>query len=167
MTRAGRINLALGIVAFISGVIIALIFVREPMSPLTAELLRAAREKWAAAKIVDYDIRYRMHGSVYEIRVRDGLVTAATVDGQTPRTSDVGAYTAEGLFETLAQELENLADPSGPFAGRPAVVTMRVRFNEHHGCVERYLRSAGRAGRPVAIELLEFGEDGARKSDGR
>jgi hypothetical protein len=53
-------------------------------------------------------------------------------------------------------ELENLADPAGPFAGRAESVLARVRFNPDLGYPERYLRSAGGFGRGADIQVLEF-----------
>ncbi len=157
MTRTTRINFALAGAAFVLAVVVMILVVREPTEALSAEALRGARQRWAQAGVADYRLRYRMHGAVYEIKVEDRVVAEATVDGQVPRTGDLGAYSVEGLFNTLEQELENLSDPRGPFAGHAQTVLMRVRFNAELGFVERYLRSSGGQGRGVSIELIEFG----------
>jgi len=83
-------------------------------------------------------------------------VDQATVDGRPPTTTDLNAYSVDGLFDTLEQELDNLTDPAGPFTGQAGTVMMRVRFNPEFGYVERYLRSSGGHGRGASIELLEF-----------
>ena len=93
-----------------------------------------------------------MHGSAYAVVWRDGRVENVTVNGRTPTSGDWKAYSMEGLFTTLEEELGNAADSAGPFAGGPPSVLMRVRFNRETGCIERYLRSAGGLGRGSTIE---------------
>ena len=97
-----------------------------------------------------------MHGSEYAIEWRDGIVEQASVDDRPPTTTDLNAYSLDGLFDTLEQELDNLTDPAGPFAGHAGTVLMRVRFNPKLGYVERYLRSSGGHGRGASIEMIEF-----------
>lgn len=142
--------------AFVLAVVVMILFVREPTEALSTEALRAAKQRWTQAGVADYRLRYRMHDAVYDVKVEDRVVTGATVDGRVPRTGDLNAYSVEGLFNTLDQELDNLNDPRGPFAGITNTVLMRVRFNEELGFLERYLRSSGGQGRGVSIELIEF-----------
>lgn len=129
---------------------------REPTETLTTEGLAAARQRWRAGDVTNYRIRFDMHGSVYEVEVRRGIVETATTDGNPLRSADPGAYSVDGLFETLELELENRSDPRGPFAGRAETMVMRVRFNKELGYVERYLRSSGGMGRGASIVMLEF-----------
>lgn len=129
---------------------------REPTETLTTEALTAARLRWLAGDVADYRMRFDMHGSLYEVEVRRGIVETATTDGNPIRSADPGAYSVDGLFETLELELENRADPRGPFAGQAATMVMRVRFNKELGYVERYLRSSGGMGRGASIVMLEF-----------
>ncbi len=142
--------------AFIVGAGGAVFWFREPMGPLTREALATARQQWRAAGIRGYSVRYRMHGSEYSIQWRDGIVEHALVDGRPPTTTDLNAYTIDGLFDTLELELDNLEDPAGPFAGYAKTVLMRVRFNHNLGYVERYLRSSAGQGRGASIEMIEF-----------
>jgi|GEM_PF-2720325 len=148
-------NILLAAVAFVIGLGAFLWAVREPTEPLTADGLAAARDKWRQASIVDYDIRYRMHGSEYAVRARGGAVVEALVNGKPAMSSDLYNYGVEGLFEVLELELENLNDPNGPFASQAQNIIVRVRFNESFGYIERYLRSGG-MGRGAGIELIEF-----------
>jgi len=143
-------------VAFLVGLGATLFLLREPMSPLEAADLARARQTWAQAGIRDYDMRYRMHGSTYDVTVRDKIVTDLTVEGQPARTDDWASYSVEGLFDLLALELENLSDPTGPFRGRAETIVARVRFHETYGFVERYLRAGGGMPRGASIELLSF-----------
>lgn len=141
--------------AFFAGLAGALLWMREPMAPLTREALAAARERWRAAGVGSYELRYRMLRSEYVVRVRDGIVEEATVDGNVPTSGNWRAYGVEGLFDTLAQDLDNLADPAGPFAGgKPPI--LRVRFNPQLGYVERYIRSGGGQSKGASIEVIGF-----------
>jgi len=154
--RISKAHILLGALAFAIGGVISLIGLRERTEPLTTDLLRDARTRWEAHGIADYDLRYRMHGSLYAVSVRGGIVISMRVDGIEPRSADLAAYSVEGLFDTLEMELEGLADPRGPFAGGNRAVLMRVRFNASLGYVERYLRSGGGGRQGVAIEVLAF-----------
>ena len=155
MTRRAKTNLTLMFVAFSLGLAGTLILLREPMARLTQSGLEEAGERWREAGVTDYDLTYRMHGSLYAVVVRGGIVTKITMNGEPARTADPAAYSVDGLLETLELDLENLSNPAGPFAGQAQTMLMRVRFNAELGYVERYLRSGG-AGRGASIELLEF-----------
>ena len=156
MRRSTKTNFLLMCAAFFVGAGGAVLWYREPMTPLTREVLAAARQRWRAAGVRGYTVRYRMHGSEYAIEWRDGIVEQASVDDRPPTTTDLNAYSLDGLFDTLEQELDNLTDPAGPFAGHAGTVLMRVRFNPKLGYVERYLRSSGGHGRGASIEIIEF-----------
>lgn len=156
MKRQTKLNLALMSSAFVMALGATILIVREPTERLTVEALEAAMQRWREAGVQSYDLRYRMHGSIYDIKSRGGVVVEATVNGQRPLVNDYSDYGVEGLFRTLELELENVTDPHGPFAGRASAVVMRVRFNAGFGYIERYLRGSGGYGRSVAIELIEF-----------
>ena len=155
MQRTTRLRIVLTAAAFIAALVLTWIVVREPTVPLTPELLRTARGRWSSASVADYDLRYRMHGTEYAVKVRGGIVTEVLADGRLARTADARGYGMNGLFDLLATELENASDPQGPFAGSNTTMVMRVRFHPQLGYLERYLRSGGGA-RPAAIELIEF-----------
>lgn len=149
-------NMLLGLAAFVVASAVTLLALREPTEELTAAKLSDARDRWRNADINSYQSTYRMNGAAYAIEVHGGIVVSARVDGRDARSSALHSYSVPGIFDTLELELENLADPRGPFAGRQGTILMRVRFNDEHGYVERYLRSAGGVGRGAAIELLSF-----------
>ena len=156
MKKSTRTNFLLAVSAFLIATA-AMVFVsREPTEPLTTGALAAATQRWRAASVSNYRMRFDMHGSIYDVEVRRGIVESTTVDGNPSRSADPGAYSVEGLFETLGLDLENRSDPRGPFAGRAKTMAMRVRFNEQLGYVERYLRSSGGMGRGASIVMLEF-----------
>lgn len=142
--------------AFAVGLIGALLFLREPAEKLSAEALASARRRWEAAGVRDYDMTFRMHGSLYEVACRDGIVGRMLVNGRSPETVDASAYTVDGLFRVLEQELDAIAEAAagGP-AGQGGVMA-RVRFHPALGYVERYVRGGGGMGRSASIELLSF-----------
>jgi len=156
MKPPARLRWALACIAFIAGIVIALVSLREPMDTLSVESLEAARQRWRAAGMAVYEITYRMHGSVYAVQWRDGRVTKATVNDLPPTTPDLNVYSVSGLFDTLEQELENFTDPAGPFAGRAETIIARVRFHPTLGYVERYLRSSSGQVRGASIEVINF-----------
>jgi hypothetical protein len=139
--------------AFGLGAAGALFWLREPMEPLTREALAAARQRWRSAGISDYELRYRMQASAYVVRFRNGIVHDVKVNDKVPTSGNWSAYGVEGLFEMLGQELDNAADPAGPFAGGKAIL-LRVRFHPQRGYVERYLRSSGGGARGAAIDQV-------------
>lgn len=155
MNWNARTNIKRAAVAFVIGLTAFFFHIREPTEHLTIELLSSARQRWRMAKIADYDLRYRMHGSEYAVLCRDGSVAEARVDGSPAMSRDLSNYSVEGLFDILELDLENLADPNGPFGRTAQQVIVRVRFNREFGYIERYLRSAGMV-RGATIELISF-----------
>jgi len=142
--------------AFAVGLIAAFFWVRIPMTALTPECLAAARAKWDRAGIQSYDASYLMHGSAYDVKVRDGIVMEVLVDGRPATSADVRSYSMPGLFDLLELELENMSDPNGPFRFGLDTVVARVRFHPEYGYVERYLRSGGGQHRGASVELTAF-----------
>lgn len=148
-----RRNIVVAGTAFLLGMAAALFYLREPTEPLSAASLARARMLWQNAQIQSYRARYRMHGSLYEVRVRDGFVTELLVNGQVPSVAQPGAYSIPGLLDTLAAELENMTDSSKPFGDN---VVARVRFHHRWGYPERYVRGGTGLSRGGMIEMLEF-----------
>ena len=154
--RSTQINVVLAVSTFAITAAVMFFLARVPTEALTVEALRSAMQRWESGNVSNYQIRYEMHGSLYDVYVQNGIVITATADGQPIRSADPGAYSVMGLFQTLELELENRSDPRGAFARQANTMVMRVRFNEKLGYVERYLRSSGGMGRGAAIVLLEF-----------
>jgi len=155
MTNRTKLNWALFCGAFVVGLAGAVLWLREPMGPFTAESLEAARQRWRDAGIKSYRVRYRMHGSDYDVTVKDSLVADVLVDGRAPLAAELDTYSIPGLFRLLEMELENIHDPNGPFAAGNTRVLARVRFDPRLGYVERYLRSGGPT-QGATIELASF-----------
>lgn len=148
-----KVILAAG--AFGGGIVLAILVFREPTEPLTSASLDAARGRWAAAAIRDYDVAYRMHGALYEIKVRDGTVVRATVNGLRSTSPDWEAYSIDGLFAILDLELAGAESPGGTTNPNQTPL-MRVRFHNELGYPERYLRAATGVSRTASVELVSF-----------
>jgi hypothetical protein len=153
MLRSPRNVIALVFSGFAVGIAIALFMLREPTEPLTAKSLQEARDRWKAAGIKNYDMSYRMHGSVYGIQVRAGIVSDVRVNGLAPTSTDWKTYSVDGLFDILGMDLESFRTPTNQVGG-PQVI-MRVRFHPQLGYVERYVRS-GSPATDATIELISF-----------
>jgi hypothetical protein len=157
-----RRNLIVAGSGFLLGLFAALWMLREPTRPLTQESLKQARQRWQDAAIHSYRATYRMHGSLYDVEVRAGLVASITVNGQTPSIAQPGAYSMDGLFDTLQSELENINDPSNPLGTPPANVIARVRFDDRLGYPRRYIRGGTGLSRGSTLEMLEFHPDSSQ-----
>ena len=139
--------------AFALGVLVAIVWLREPTTALTSQTLSEARQRWRSAGMRSYDARFMMHNSLYEVRVRNGLVEEIAVNGRVPSSAQPGAYSIEGLFDTLETEIENLSDPAGPLSGG---MLPRVRFNDRFGYPEYYVRAGSGGARSVTMKMLHF-----------
>jgi len=150
------------VAAFLATMLVMILVGRVPTEPLTGAALHDARRRWREAAVRDYDYHYRMHGSTYDVRVRNGVAAEVTVDGRKPSHVDAASLTVNGLFDVLALEVENLNDPHGPFGAQRETTIARVRFNAALGYVEHYVRSAAGGGRAASIELIDFNTQAAR-----
>lgn len=143
MRGIGTRVILLGGGAFAVTAVVSLWIAREPTVPLTADTLRTARRLWNRAALRDYDLTFVMHASRYDVQVRGGIVRDLRVNGQMTTSGDWGLFSMDGLFDTLAMELENRQSDEGPFAaGRE--VSLRARFHPVMGYIERYLRGGKR-----------------------
>jgi hypothetical protein len=153
MQRKTRVTIAA--VAFVLGLGAALLYLREPTVSLTAEALAQARRTWKEGGIRSYHLKYRMHGTLYEVDVQDDLVTDISVDGRTLSIAQPGAYSVNGLFDVLELEIENLNEASRQ-GGQTAVNGLaRVRFNSTLGYPERFVRG-GRGVGNATLEMIQF-----------
>jgi len=128
---------------------------------LTDEALERARAKWAAAAILNYDLRLttKTTGSekqTYTTIVRDGRARELRLNGKPSTSHQVNDYTVEGLFSTLARELELSSNSANGFGASSGTNLLRVTFDEQAGFVRRYLRSIGGTGRTTEIRVVRF-----------
>lgn len=139
----------------------AVLWIRNPLSELSEADLRAARLRWREAGIDDYDLRLAVavsgtEPSEYLVKVRDGRVSELSRNGQPAASHSARDFTVEGLFDTLARELEMKQSAGEGFGGAAAGVLLRVRFDERLGFVRHYVRVVGGTARSSEIKVLEF-----------
>jgi hypothetical protein len=156
MRLINRRNLLLMLSGLPVGTLAGVWITREPTVPLTRETLDAARRHWRESGPTSYALEFRMAGADYRVVVKSGRVDEATVNGKLPTSGDWNAYSVDGLFTTLEQELENATESTGAYGDRKGALLMRVRFDSELGYVERYLRSGGGIGRGAAIEGVKL-----------
>jgi len=149
-------NALLALAAFILAAIGSLLMLREPTIPLTEERLAEARRRWRQADVENYRAQYEMNRSRYDVTVRDGIVVEAVIDGKPSHGGQWRLWSIEGLFDTLAIDLNNLNNPDGALSKAKDAVILRVRFHPELGYVERYVRSSAGPGSGALIEMKEF-----------
>ena len=82
----------------------------QRLPPLTRQHFDTAKTRWADAKLLDYQIEITVAGrqpGVYAVNVEQGIATQATLNSRAltrPRT--FGTWSVDGMFETLARDLE-------------------------------------------------------------
>ncbi len=145
-----------GSCVLVIGALVAFLIVRDPLDPLTPENLAGARKLWRESGIRDYDFRYEMSGSTYDVFVREGGVRRLLRDGASTSTHSPELFTVEGIFEVLDLELDQRDKVSQPSAvARPAML-LYVRFNAEYGYVERFIRVVGGSGKSHGLQTLSF-----------
>jgi hypothetical protein len=122
--------------------------------------LAAARARWLAQGIHDYELDLRVHGTgldpaVIHLEVRADSVVHAARAG-VPMTGDTIAYTVPGLFATLARELELKADPAAAGAPPGYQIYVQAIFDQELGYPLHYRRTIGGSNTRVEVETLRF-----------
>lgn len=131
---------------------------------VTTQSLNAARAKWDAAKIRDYELEWKAAGAMnshYVVSVRDGQVrsidTIAPDGRRYPAKSNKPAFFGvDGLFLTIAEEFAQL-DTARPF-GRPKGTSYVLKFTPDptYGYPRDYRRDVVGAPQPLVIDVVRF-----------
>lgn len=132
--------------------------------PVTPEALAAARKVWAEAGIRDYDLEWNASGAMsvhYFVTVRDRevrKVESIATDGRRfeVHPNDLRFYGVDGLFTTIADELEQLKTDR-PF-GQPkgAKVVMRFTPDPRLGYPRFYRRDVLGTSQGLAIDVIRL-----------
>ncbi len=125
---------------------IAVNWVYNVRQQLTREKLAAARKLWEEKRPPDYDLQYVKVADASErfvVRVRNGKVESVQLDGRLPTKDDrprppedYPIYDISGLFEYIAEFLDQDAQPGSPRAFN------RAEFDPQDGHLIRFVRSA-------------------------
>jgi hypothetical protein len=162
-SRLRRVSIISACVGVVIGLVIVWLMIREPMTELTEASLSAAREKWTAANITDYDMILenqppgRAEAMRFTVQVRHGRVANVLSGGEPADTHEPELYAVDGLFEMLERELDLARSPDSPFkATGGGKVFQRVRFHDELGYPERYLRVVGGSNQNSAFTVVSF-----------
>jgi len=131
---------------------------------VTADSMATAKATWTRAGIRDYQLEWKVSGTNsahYVVTVRDGAVTLVTM--QTPKgewitvhPAETKAYSVDGLFTTIANELAQLKSDH-PFGQPPgSKVVMRARFDPKLGYPLSYSRDVLGATQGTAIDVIKL-----------
>ncbi len=128
----------LAVAALLAVACIAGLIVYKKQFRLTRDKLDAARARWEAAGLRDYDLAITVTGGTsgeYWIQVRGGRLVEGHFNGRPfERPEQARPWTVPELFNVLEADLGRDAEP-----GSPAVFT-RVDFDPADGHLVRYLR---------------------------
>ena len=118
----------------------------KSLPPLTANGWAAARDRWAQANVENYDIEIAVTGrqaATYAVSVRGGAAIKATRNGSPlPQQRTWATWTVEGMFETIARDLDSVERHASGRADRSTPnLQLRAVFHPELGYPQRYLRT--------------------------
>ncbi len=115
---------------------------------MTRADFEAARDKWQAAGIKNYDVDVDFSGGdqrkIVHVEVRDGEVTKCVENGRVPTQERVwDDWTIESQFQMIGEDLVKSEDPVNGFRVRSnVVITLHANFDPELGYPHRYHRKA-------------------------
>lgn len=131
---------------------------------VTEESLKAARDRWNAAGIRDYELEWASTGLApahYVVTVHDGKVESIESIAPNGRRGLIKPaaprfYSVDGLFTTISDELAQL-ETDRPF-GQPRGTRAVFKFkpDPKYGFPRMYRRDVMGAPLPLAIDVLGF-----------
>ena len=127
--------------------------------PLSKARLAAAETKWETAGPKSYHLTVRFNTSriepmVYDVNVRDGVVSSFTRNGESATVTMADDYTMPGLFRLMHSELKLTELDAN---GHPSVpAELFVRFDDATGRLERYQRKTTRRVTGLRVEVADF-----------
>lgn len=118
-TRPLVLGMALGLIAALAVIAVAMIATRRNTPRLTQAAYEAAVERWKKNGPADYELDLDLSGNrpgSIHVEVRGGEVVHMTRDGVEPQQRRTWDYwSVPGQLETILQELEMARDPAGSF----------------------------------------------------
>jgi len=122
--------------------------------------LAAARERWQAANVTDYDIAITLSGrqsGEIKVQVRDSRPTAMTRNGVQPKQERTWEpWTVPGMFETIDIDFDNRTNAKDKFGTEPASVHLRCRFDPELGIPRHYLHQVYGRQQDLEWTVTEF-----------
>lgn len=149
------------LITFVVGAAAGLLLLgRNRAGELTAERLTQARRTWASQAPDSYTLELRMRGALSEVRtvaVSDGRVVSMTAGGVEAPESSWEYWSVEGLFDVLATELANAADPRRTVGADR--VTLLARFDPTWGYPSYFYRHIMGSLNDIEWEVIGFTTD--------
>jgi hypothetical protein len=135
-----------GIAVGAVGALIALRIINHDSTPrLTPADYYAARERWKAAALPDYDIEIEVAGpqaAVYRVEVRGGQPTAAWRNNR-PLTQrrTFGTWSVPGMFSTMARDVD-VVERRAAGRAKPGEIELilKAQFDPQYHFPQRYQR---------------------------
>jgi hypothetical protein len=149
MLRGAFLGSCLGLV--IAAMIV--VAIRRSLPALSGERLQAAQRQWEEAAPRHYKIEITVSGAqpaVYFVEVESGEPTSATrndIPLKQRRTWET--WTVPGMFDTLASDVETLADG-------PGTLVVRCAFDPQYGFPAQYERIEMGTGQQVSWVVTHF-----------
>jgi hypothetical protein len=145
--KTGRfaIGVALGLLAGVGLMLVAIAIFRDPTPELTVADYEAAVRRWDAHGPGSYDLDLDLEGNrpgKIHVEVRQGKITHMTRDGIEPRQKRTWEYwSVPGQLDTIGQELEKAGNPAEGFQTPPGSrMVQRAVFDPQYGYPIRYQR---------------------------
>ncbi len=131
---------------------------------VTPETLAAARKVWANANLRDYDLEWSASGRVtahYYVTVRNGEVReidSVAADGQrfAVHPAEPRFYGVDGLFTTIADELEQLKADRPFDQPKGTKIVMRFALDPKLGYPRFYRRDVLGTSQGLAIDVIRL-----------
>ena len=137
---------ALGVAAAAAcTVLIWIVFLRPQQQHITRDALEAARQRWQAARIDNYDLEVQVSGrqpAVYSVQVRGGDVRQATHNGNPIRGQrSQTTWSVPGMFGTIAIDVQTVERFQSGRAERTAQQLLLLGwFDPQNGLPRKYHR---------------------------
>ncbi len=129
---------------------------RDRAEELTAERLEEARALWLSRAPDSYRLELEMRGALNETRtivVRGGRVVSMIAGGVEAPEASWEYWSVEGLFDVLATEVRNAADPRTLGGGRVALL---ARFDPAWGYPSYFYRHLMGSLNDIEWEVVGF-----------
>lgn len=128
---------------------------------LTSDILVAAEQKWHTHRPPSYELVVEMSGDRvetgrFEIEVRSGEIANAKRNGLTIPANTAEAYTMDGLFHVLEQELGLAEKPATLGAPEGYSVYTTAKFDDATGRLIRYRRIVGGTSNSIEVSVVGF-----------
>lgn len=134
----------------------------DPTPEITGESFTAARQRWRAADVDDYDIEIEVTNGGklerYEVVVRDGTAETATRNGA-PLTNrrTFETWSVPGMFGTVDSDWQHIDKRlSGKADASTLQLTVRTEFDSEYGYPKKYRRIEWGSAREVSWKVTRF-----------